>query len=58
LGLSNTITNYRELLLAERDEERRILADLSIQVAMHGHEILTAIDVIADLDLARKEQIC
>ena len=43
---------YRELLLAERDEERRILAELSQQVALHGYEITHTVDVIAELDLA------
>jgi len=42
---------YRELLLAERDEERRILADLSLQVATHAAEILLTIETIAELDL-------
>ena len=51
-GIVEHNNQYRELLLAERDEERRILAELSTQVAMHGREILTTIDVIADLDLA------
>lgn len=43
---------YRELQLAERDEERRILAELSRQVMMHGEAILHTVDVIANLDLA------
>jgi DNA mismatch repair protein MutS2 len=51
-GVVEHNNQYRELNLAERDEERRILSELSLQVAMHGHEILTTIDVIADLDLA------
>jgi DNA mismatch repair protein MutS2 len=43
---------YRELQLAERDEERRILTELSSQVARYGYEILATVDVIADIDLA------
>lgn len=43
---------YRELLLAERDEERRILWELSQQVASNGFAILQTVEVIADLDLA------
>ena len=51
-GVVEHNNQYRELLLAERDEERRILSELSMQVGVHGQEILTTIDVIADLDLA------
>jgi len=43
---------YRELQLAERDEERRILAELSRQVALQAEPITHTVDVIADLDLA------
>jgi DNA mismatch repair protein MutS2 len=43
---------YRELLLAERDEERRILWELSQQVAGHSNEIQHTVEVIAELDLA------
>ncbi len=43
---------YRELQLAERDEERRILTDLSNQVGSHASEILQTVDTIAELDLA------
>jgi DNA mismatch repair protein MutS2 len=43
---------YRELLLAERDEERRILAELSHQVGLHAYEILQTVEIIAELDLA------
>jgi DNA mismatch repair protein MutS2 len=42
---------YRELQLSERDEERRILADLSQQVGQQADEILLALDLMADLDL-------
>jgi DNA mismatch repair protein MutS2 len=43
---------YRELQLAERDEERRILAELSAQVGQHGEAILDTVELIAELDLA------
>ena len=43
---------YRELQLAERDEERRILADLSHQVGRQAEELLGTVDTIAELDLA------
>lgn len=43
---------YRELQLAERDEERRILAELSHQVALSAGPIIHTVEVIADLDLA------
>jgi len=43
---------YRELQLAERDEERRILTDLSHQVGSHTEDILQTVDTIAELDLA------
>ncbi len=43
---------YRELELAERDEVRRILAELSSQVGLHAQEILQTVEVVAELDLA------
>ena len=43
---------YRELQLAERDEERRILADLSQQVGRQAAELLGTVDTIAELDMA------
>ena len=42
---------FRELQLAERDEERRILTELSHQVAMQGANILNTVERVADLDL-------
>ncbi len=42
---------FRELQLAERDEERRILAELSQQVGMQAGNILTTVERVADLDL-------
>lgn len=41
----------RELQLAERDEERRILAELSHQVGENYHEIHQTLEIIAELDL-------
>ncbi len=43
---------YRELQLAERDEERRILFELSQQIAQHGEDILQVVEVVAELDFA------
>jgi DNA mismatch repair protein MutS2 len=42
---------YRELQLAERDEERRILAELSAQVGASAYEIVHSVEIIAELDL-------
>jgi DNA mismatch repair protein MutS2 len=43
---------YRELELAERDEVRRILAELSHVVAMHADRLNMMVTVLAVLDLA------
>ncbi len=43
---------YRELMLAERDEERRILSELSLQVGLLAVSILNTVEVIAEIDLA------
>lgn len=42
---------FRELQLAERDEERRILTELSQQVGMQAGNILNTVELVADLDL-------
>ncbi|NOY98690.1 MAG: endonuclease MutS2 [Chloroflexi bacterium] len=42
----------RELQLAERDEIRRVLAELSTQIGAHADEIHTGVEALADLDLA------
>ncbi len=42
---------YREIQLSERDEERRILAELSTQVGLHAEAISGLIEVFADLDV-------
>jgi DNA mismatch repair protein MutS2 len=52
VGVVDQNNQYRELLLAERDEERRILAELSDLVASCAEMILNNVEVIADLDLA------
>jgi DNA mismatch repair protein MutS2 len=43
---------FRELTLAERDEERRILAELSQQVGIQSALIMLVVKIIAQLDLA------
>ncbi|HPH97785.1 MAG TPA: endonuclease MutS2 [Anaerolineaceae bacterium] len=43
---------WRELQLMERDEERRILTELSLVVGQHAAEMNTLIEVLAELDLA------
>ncbi|MBN1304815.1 MAG: Smr/MutS family protein [Anaerolineales bacterium] len=43
---------YRELQLAERDEEQRILSELSNQIGEHADEIIPGIEALAELDLA------
>ncbi len=42
----------RELQLAERDEERRILAELSAQIGEHATELKYGVENLAVLDLA------
>jgi DNA mismatch repair protein MutS2 len=42
---------FRELQLAERDEERRILTELSQQVGVQADNILNTVERVADLDL-------
>ncbi len=51
-GVIELNNEYRELQLAERDEERRILAELSAQIGNYAVAILQMVDVIAELDLA------
>jgi len=52
LAIVELNNEYRELQLAERDEERRILLELSHQVGIHASEILQTVETIAELDLA------
>ncbi len=42
----------REVELAERDEIRRVLAEVSAQVGLVGTEIINGVEALADLDLA------
>jgi DNA mismatch repair protein MutS2 len=43
---------YRELQLAERDEVRKVLAELSAQVGIAAQEIVHGVEALAELDLA------
>jgi len=52
LGVVELNNQNRQLQLDERDEERRILFELSNQVKIHAAEIAQTIDVLANLDLA------
>ena len=52
LGVVDLNNQNRELQLEERDEERRILAELSTQVGDHALEIHQTLEAIADLDFA------
>ena len=42
---------FRELQLSERDEERRILAELSQMIGLQAGALLDAVDLVAELDL-------
>ena len=42
----------REVELAERDEVRRVLAEISAQVGLQGTEIINGVETLAVLDLA------
>ena len=44
--------DLRELQLKARDEERRVLAELSALVAQHADEIIWGVESLAQLDLA------
>jgi DNA mismatch repair protein MutS2 len=52
LGVVELNNQYRELQLAERDEERRILSELSHLVGKYAYEITQTVEVIAELDVA------
>ena len=43
---------HRELLLAERDEIRRVLADLSRTIGEHAYLLIEMVEALADFDLA------
>jgi DNA mismatch repair protein MutS2 len=42
---------WRELQVAERDEVRRVLAELTDKIGEHSFEIISAVETLADLDL-------
>jgi DNA mismatch repair protein MutS2 len=48
VDLNNT---WRELQVAEREEERRILTELSNEIGKHADEIMAAVETLAALDL-------
>ncbi len=52
LSIVDLNNHIRELELAERDEVRRILAELSRRVGEHAAEIERTVDALARLDLA------
>jgi DNA mismatch repair protein MutS2 len=52
IGVVEQNNQFRELQLAERDEDRRILMELSRLVAGAAFEITHTVEVIAELDLA------
>ncbi|MFN2195617.1 MAG: endonuclease MutS2 [Anaerolineales bacterium] len=52
LGVVEMNNQHRELILQERDEERKILAELSQQAGAAAGEIEQAVDLVAELDVA------
>jgi DNA mismatch repair protein MutS2 len=52
LALVEMNNRWQEMQLAERDEERRIMAELSAQVGLHAGAIEQMIEGLAELDLA------
>jgi len=52
LAVVDLNNQLRELELAERDEVRRILADLSRQIGMHAAEVVAVVEGLAEIDLA------
>jgi DNA mismatch repair protein MutS2 len=51
VGVVEQNNQYREAQLAERDEVRRILSELSHQVGLYAEDILGAVETISDLDV-------
>ena len=49
---------YRELELEQRDEIRRILAEISHEVARHAENLTAMVNAIAELGLAFMCQVC
>jgi len=52
LGVVELNNEWQELQLAERDEIRRILTELSALVGLHAEQILQLLEALAELDLA------
>lgn len=52
LGVVEMNNQHREIILAERDEIRRILSELSLRIGGYADEILHTVEIVADLDLA------
>ena len=52
IGVVDLNNEYRQLQLDERDEERRILAELCGKIADHEEELTWLVETVADLDLA------
>ncbi|HEY62912.1 MAG TPA: endonuclease MutS2 [Anaerolineae bacterium] len=52
LSIVEMNNDYRELQLAERDEERKILADLTREIGEHANVLFGIVDALANLDLA------
>ncbi len=52
LAIVELNNHWHELQLAERDEVRRILAELSAQVGAHAEAITYLVEALAELDLA------
>ncbi len=52
LGVVELNNRYRELQLAERDEERRILTELSRTVAARAGDVVQVVELLARLDIS------
>jgi DNA mismatch repair protein MutS2 len=52
LAIVELNNDYRGVQLAERDEVRRVLTEISAQVGLNAAELRTGIEALADLDLA------
>lgn len=52
LSTVETNNKARELQLAERDEERRVLTELCGEIGEHVYPITTGVEALAELDLA------
>lgn len=52
LGVVEMNNQHRAISLAERDEIRRILSELSLRIGGYADEILNTVEIVAKLDLA------